>query len=282
MIPMDCHTHTNHSPDSESPFSAMLARAREIGLSVYGVSDHIELCRWYPQEFYQAEKLHPEDEFDYVARYHSAVHEVYQAKQSVEDLTILCGIEMGEPNADFGLAESVLGDQRLDFVIASLHELPGKMDFAFLPYDQMSEDEIHALLDEYFQKELDIAKWGKFDVLGHLTYPLRYLVGDYGYSLDLTRYESCIAECFRHVIQKGKSLEINTSGYRQKYGMPFPHADLLRLYKDLGGTRISLGSDAHHPKQLGGGIEQGIALAREIGFTRLTYFQRHKAQYIAI
>ena len=57
------------------------------------------------------------------------------------------------------------------------------------------------LLDEYFSELLKICRWGKFDVLGHLTYPLRYIVEREGYYPDLQPFEGQIERIFNILIK---------------------------------------------------------------------------------
>ncbi len=278
MLPMDCHTHTSYSPDSDAPLSAMLDRAQAIGLQAYAVTDHIELCRFWPQGYYGTQPRNEEDFFDYAALYEASVAAFCAERERRNtQMQLVCGIELGEPNADFALAESVLKDCRLDFAIASLHELPEQLDFYFLDYQK--EDPVK-LLDTYFSELLRICEWGKFDVLGHLTYPLRYMSGDAGIVLPMERWREMIAECFKAVIRNRKGIEVNTSGYRQAYGKPFPELEYLQLYRDLGGTQLSLGSDAHRPEDVGAGIAEGAALAKQAGFDKVCYYLRHEPHFI--
>ncbi len=279
MLPMDCHTHTYCSPDSDAPAAAMLARAQELGICAYALTDHIELCRFWQQGFYAVPARNEEDFFDYAARYEQSMQQNQMAKELYRGgMQIISGIEMGEPNADFALAESLLQDKRLDFVIASLHELPDKLDFFFLDY---AKEDVDALLDAYFAELLKICQWGKFDVLGHLTYPMRYLA-DAGIPVDTAKWRDSAAECLKAVIRNGKGIEINTSGFRQKYGKPFPDRDYLELYRDLGGSILTLGSDAHSPADVGGGIAEGAALAKSCGFDKAYYFLRHEPHPIEL
>lgn len=279
MLPMDCHTHTCCSPDSDAPAGLMIARAEALGLQAYALTDHIELCRFFPQGFYGVPARNEEDFFDYAARYEQSMQQNQLAKDLYKGkMQLISGIEMGQPNADLSLAESLLQDKRLDFVIASLHELPDKLDFFFLDY---AEEDTDALLYAYFAELLKICRWGKFDVLGHLTYPLRYLA-DAGISVDMTKWREPAAECLKAVIRNGRGIEINTSGYRQSYGRPFPDQECLELYRDLGGTILTLGSDAHRPEDVGGGIAQGAALAKACGFEKVCYFLRHEPHYIEL
>ncbi len=280
MLPMDCHTHTNASPDSDATLAEMCERAQMLGMQAYAVTDHVELCRFFSQPFYDVPPPSDEDVFDYGERYERFMQTLTLAKHNWNSpMQLICGVELGQPNADFGLADSLVRDKRLDFVIASLHELPDRADFYFLDYQK---EDVTALLDSYFSTILEICQWGNFDILGHLTYPLRYIEGEVGIPVDLTRWQDCIAASFEALIQKGKGIELNTSGYRQAYGRPFPDTDLLHLYHDLGGTILSIGSDAHCPADVGGGIAQGIALAKSVGFDHLCYFLRHQPHWIEI
>lgn len=277
---MDCHTHTNISPDSEADIADMCRKAQELGLSAYAVTDHIELCRYYPQAYYKARPRNEEDFFHYAERWERSMQQNMLVKSLLEGrLNFISGIELGEPDADFSLAESLYKDKRLDFVIASLHELPGKLDFYFLNY---AEENTDVLLAQYFTELLKIAGHSCYDVLGHITYPLRYMVGDNGIHVDMTKYTDCIAEIFKTVIGSGKGIELNTSGYRQTYGKPFPDETLLRLYKSLGGTVLTLGSDAHCPEDVGGGIAQGAALAKACGFENVCFFRAHEPHFIKL
>lgn len=280
MLPMDCHTHTLISPDSDAKLADMIGRADALGLKAYAVTDHIELCRFYAQDFYGVPARNEEDFFHYDTRWEQSMQANQLAKALYHGpMHLISGIELGEPNADFALAGSLVQDKRLDFVIASLHELPGKLDFFFLDY---TREDVTALLDDYFSTLLQICEWGGFDVLGHLTYPLRYIEGDAGIQMELARWRDCIAACFEAVIKNGKGIELNTSGYRQTYGRPFPDMALLKLYRDLGGRLLTLGSDAHRPGDVGGGIAEGAALAKAAGFDQVCYFLRHEPHFIEI
>lgn len=275
----DCHTHTEISPDSEASIASMLDAARQADLLAYAVTDHVELTRWYPQGYYKARPRNEEDFFDYAERFERAMEQNLCARETAQELICISGIELGEPDVDFALAERIYRDPRLDFVIASLHELQGKLDFYFLDY---THEDVHALLERYFAVLLTIAAQDCYDVLGHITYPLRYVEGDAGIPVQMNTYRDCIAEIFRTVIRQGKGIELNTSGYRQRYGKPFPDAELLKLYKDLGGTILTLGSDAHRPEDVAGGIAEGAALAKAVGFDRISYYQHHDPCYITI
>jgi HisJ family histidinol phosphate phosphatase len=191
----------------------------------------------------------------------AAVKSAYEGR-----LKVLCGVELGQATFDEGLAASIISDRRVDFVIASLHQLPDKDDFAFLNYDG---EDIDSLLREYFGEILKLCEWGKFDALGHLTYTMRYIEGEWGLKPDLSNLDGIIADCLRLLAEKGRGLEINSSGLRQRYGKAFPDLKYIKMFKEAGGEIITVGSDAHKTEDLGKGIKECAELAKEAGFKKI-------------
>ena len=99
---------------------------------------------------------------------------------------------------------------------------------------------------------------------------------------DISEYNEIIAESFKLLAQNGKGIEINTSGLRQAYGQPFPTLKYVKMFKDLGGEFLSLGSDAHFPEHVGANISDGAKLAYDAGFDRICYFKNKKPQFIEL
>ena len=111
---------------------------------------------------------------------------------------------------------------------------------------------------------------------------LRYTKCKGGFDLDISRFDEIIAESFRCLAQNGKGIEINTSGYRQGYGDSFPNLKYVKLFRDLGGEIITVGSDAHTADDLGSCVDKGAETALAAGFTRLCYFKERKPCFIEI
>lgn len=278
---IDCHTHTQFSVDSEADINTMIERACELDLKAYAVTDHCECNAWYPKEHYNADTYN--DYFNYCKDFEDSVSALTVLKEKYQGkLNLICGIEMGQATHDFDIAEKIVNDKRLDFVIGSMHQLPGIEDFAFINYSKYTEHEIYLLLERYFNEIYSLCKWGKFDVLGHLTYTLRYIKGDFGLDADITRFDEIIAESFKALVHNGCGIEINTSGLRQNYSDTFPSLKYVKLFRELGGEILSIGSDAHNVNDLGKGIAEGIEIAKLAGFNHLCYFKQRKPVFINI
>lgn len=280
MIGIDCHTHTNVSPDGSGTAGGLCRSAISKGLKAVAITEHIELNRWFSQEHYGIIPRNEDELFNYSEIMEKAMKQNSSARGTYSSrIHVISGIELGQPHLDFGLAESVINDARLDYVIASLHEVIGKEDFYYLDYNKESVDE---LMERYFKELFKICEWGKFDVLGHITYPLRYIEGECGIKIDFDKYEEQLRECLKSLAQHGCGLEINTSGLRQKYGKIFPSIDILKMYREYGGEMVTIGSDAHCADDVGSGVEEGVKMAAEAGFPYLCYFNEREPIYIKI
>lgn len=82
---------------------------------------------------------------------------------------------------------------------------------------------------------------------GHLDYIARYIPAN-SYTYDWHDFNDLICIILKTIIEQGKGIEINTAGL--KYGMPEPNPclDIVKIYHDLGGEIITVGSDAHEVK----------------------------------
>ena len=280
MLGIDCHTHTGVSPDGKGTAGGLCRSAISKGLNAIAITEHIELNRWFSQDHYGIVPKNDDEIFNYCDIMESAMKQNCAARDNYGSrIHIISGIELGQPHVDFGLAEAVMHDIRLDYVIASLHELHGKEDFYCLDY---SRESVTELLDEYFKELYRICSWGKFDVLGHITYPLRYIEGEQGINVPMENYEEQLRECLKALAGAGAGIEINTSGLRQKYGKTFPTLEILKMYREYGGEMVTIGSDAHCADDVGKGIHEGIKLAEEAGFSYLCYFSEREPIYIKI
>ena len=268
IIPADSHNHSTQSPDGKNTVREMAERACELGIEHYTITDHLEINKFYDPEFLYEE---PVKQSSILL---PPLIEEYKGR-----LDIHYGIELGQPVHDYALTQRMLDSYDYEFIIGSCHMVKGWDDFYFLDYKKVDP---HYVLNLYFEELLEMAEWGKFDVLGHLTYPLRYIVGDFGIKIDMSQYEAIIEKIFKTLIQKGMGIEINTSGLRQKIGVPLPDQHYISLYKKCGGEILTIGSDAHCTADLGKGIAEGISLAKKCGFDKIYYYDHRKPISIKI
>ena len=265
---IDLHTHTDNSFDGNHSTMFMCETAYMKGLRAVAFTDHVEIDGYY------------RDSFDRTAL--QSFFEVAKARSAFNGRLIVCvGVELGQAVYDKPVAEELINRMKYDFVIGSIHNLPNQQDPYYTDFSDESID-YYAMLEEYFQRELELAQWDKFDSLAHLTYPLRYIVGNYGRPVDMSRFSEIIDEILLTLIKNKKSLEINTAGLRQPIGVTSPDESIVRRYRELGGKLITIGSDAHYAEHLGAGIEQGYELALRCGFDKIAVYQNRMPTLIPI
>ena len=265
---IDLHTHTDNSFDGNHSTMFMCETAYMKGLRAVAFTDHVEIDGYY------------RDSFDRTAL--QSFFEVAKARSAFNGRLIVCvGVELGQAVYDKPVAEELINRMKYDFVIGSIHNLPNQQDPYYTDFSDESIDYL-AMLGEFFERELELAQWDKFDSLAHLTYPLRYIVGNYGRPVDMSRFSEIIDEILLTLIKNKKSLEINTAGLRQPIGVTSPDESIVRRYRELGGKLITIGSDAHYAEHLGAGIEQGYELALRCGFDKIAVYQNRMPTLIPI
>jgi histidinol-phosphatase (PHP family) len=76
-----------------------------------------------------------------------------------------------------------------------------------------------------------------------------------------------------------KGIEFNTGGIRYKLDNVFADINIFRRYKELGGEKICLGSDAHATVNIADGFKEATELLKDIGFKYLVHFENRKAVF---
>lgn len=254
---LDMHVHTDSSPDGEHAPTLLCEYALRRGLRAIAFTDHCEVDAFYTEHY------------DRTIR--QAFFEASKARAVFRgSIIVSIGVELGQAVQDIPLAEKIIGETNYDVILASVHSVRGMKDFYFLDYKNC---DVPALLEQYFNEVLETVEWGGFDVLTHLTYPLRYICGDCGIEVDLSHYSDKIDRILSGLAEKDKALEINTAGLRRKYGKLSPELEIIRRFRELGGKYITVGSDAHCVSELGGGLREGLAAAKQAGFAYVTLFE---------
>lgn len=260
----DQHMHCTASFDAEGELPDMIAAAEAAGLRAVCFTDHVDMAEEHTG---QTAPTWPGLREKYAAR-----REQHALMADGGGVEVRFGIELGEPCQAPDVAESAAGEEGLDLVIASLHNLPDTPDFHHIPYG--SEEECEAINHRYLAELLRTVRWGKFDVLGHIGYTARYMSAR-GFTEKLTveKYGDELEELFNELIDRGIGIECNTSGFRSGGTFPYPDRDVLTLYRELGGEIITVGSDAHVPGQVGMHFPEVYELLYSCGFMYVAEFR---------
>lgn len=264
----DYHIHTDFSGDCQIPAETMILQAIQLGMPALCITDHLDFD--YPGE--EPGYFHlPEP------RYYQTIKKLSEAHAS--DIEVMIGIETGlEPDKAQRL-QAFISCHPYDFIIGSSHLVHGQDPYYPDFFKERSDKEAFT---EYFESILqNIAVCNDYDVYGHLDYVVRYSPNksaNYCYK----QFQDIIDEILIQLIQKGKGLEINTGGYRCGLGVPNPHPDILRRYKELGGEILTIGSDAHVAEHIGHSFHLVSKLLHSCGFRYYTIFKQRKPVFLSI
>jgi histidinol-phosphatase (PHP family) len=174
-----------------------------------------------------------------------------------------------------------LRPKRFDLVILSVHWTQGR---AMHVREHWSEWNIAVATRAYLQTVAEaveyagkLAREGRkmFDVLGHLDMVKRYTQWFRG-GFDVTAHADLVDRILRGCLDGGMVPEVNTSGMRQGVNEPMPAAWIVRRYVELGGTVMSLGSDAHKPEHIAANFDQAIQMLKDNGIRQLAIFKDRK------
>lgn len=269
MLYSDYHLHTTFSHDGIATMEEQIKKAIALGLK--------ELCFTEHYDIYEGLKnntLKTMDVGNYVKHFQE-----YKEKYK-NQIRLKLGIEIGLQPDIKEIISNMVQQYPFDFIIGSSH-ITCKKDIAMDPtfFEGLTQKEAYT---KYFKEVLEnVKQYDEFDVYGHIDYIVRY--GGYENKIiKYSDYQEILDEILINIIQKGKGIEINTSGYR--YGLPQPHPnrEILTRYKQLGGEIITIGSDAHKVEDMCSNFEQAMELLKQIGYKNYTIFENREPQFMPL
>ena len=257
----DMHTHTSFSHDGRDSIDVMLKTAQEKGICFYGVSDHFDFdYDLFQMENEELEKIKNADPADY---FHGARH----AQEDYEGVLNVCvGAEFGYTDLKSVQTQyqETYDKFRPDFVINSVHCGDGK-DFCRYTFTEDKQTTYRMYL-ALIRRSLDAPY--PYDIVGHIGYIARYVpYQDRTFSLD--EFGAEIDDILKTIIKKDKILEINSSSKMQETAT-LPSENIIRRYYELGGRKVSFGSDAHFKERIADKREEVVDMLKRIGFTHIT------------
>ena len=116
-----------------------------------------------------------------------------------------------------------------------------------------------------------IQRYHNYSVLGHMDLITRY---DKAGIFPFEKIRPIIKEILKTIIADGKGIEVNTSCHRYGLNDLTPSTDILRLYRNLGGKIITIGSDSHRKEQLGTYLTDTISVLKTLGYEEVYTFQQ--------
>jgi histidinol-phosphatase (PHP family) len=268
-LPLDAHLHTNLSPDSDVPIDAFARQALERGIDELAITDHVDF-----------EPGTPAYAFTTFAQRERLVRDAAE-RWAPRGVAIRFGVELTYDRRFEDDIRDHLRTHAYDFVIGSVHV------YRSSPYEAnrvarfVEGKSLHEIVAPFFDEVAAAARSGLFDALGHLDFVKRYL------SPHVTPAQLAVAPelydpILRALVDSGTALEVNTSGLRQAAAETYPSAAIVARFRELGGERVSVGSDAHRADAFAWGLADGYDHVRSAGFPALSFRRGGAPEIVAL
>ncbi|ERJ11941.1 histidinol-phosphatase HisJ family protein [Haloplasma contractile] len=261
---IDHHVHSNYSPDSNTSMEQMIDRCKTLGGKGIMFTDHVDYD--YPDPLFK----------DHEINYNKYTEQIKSLKEQ-HNIDIQMGVEIGYQNHLNDKLNQFLKKHPFDFVICSLH-MCNKLDFYNGDFFKNKTKKDSYM--EYLQAvKKAVLMYDNYDVYGHLDYLVRYAPYKRN-ELEIEEFREAFDEILKLIIEKGKGIEINTSGIRYGLDAMHPNRSIIKRYRKLGGEIITIGSDAHIATDLYSNFDDAIELLKELGFKAVAQFKNRKVSFV--
>jgi histidinol-phosphatase (PHP family) len=257
MYYIDYHHHSNHSFDSKAVMMEICEEALNKGIKEICFTEHFSVNPEAPTYGHMIWE-----------KYLSDIQKCQTAYEN--QLVIKVGIELCEPHLMREQYKANLSSIPFDYILGSVHNLSG---YTLRKYMHAHPDRDIYL--DYFREIHELVTYADIDVLAHFDLMKRYAHTTRGI-YHFPDYQDIITSILHIAINRGIGLEINTSGWRTSLNESLPSIEVLKLYRELGGELLTIGSDSHKKEDVGEGFTQAINLAKEAGFNAYYTFEKRK------
>lgn len=261
-LPPDYHMHTPLCKHASGEPVDYARRAVEVGLTEIGFSDHSPMAR---------------DDFDdwrmFSSQLDEYVEKVRKAQRDFPQLTIRLALEVDFVPGQEAWIRDLAARYPWDYFIGSVHYVSDNwaVDSPFKLSEWKHRDTFE-VWSVYFERLTMAAETGLFEIIGHADLPKKF---GHRPTQDCTPlYESFLDAAKKH----NCAIELNTAGLRKDCREIYPSRQILELSFQKG-VRITFGSDAHAPDEVGMSFPEAIALARSVGYRESCRFARRNRSF---
>ncbi|MFH1063984.1 MAG: histidinol-phosphatase HisJ family protein [Candidatus Woesearchaeota archaeon] len=260
---IDFHTHSNTSIDTDMTVMDIYETAAAKGIKNICITSHhepIEIRNGDLRQSMTDEKL---DKY---------VSEIEELKKDGR-VNIFVGTEIGYDEESEDAIRAFIKKKDFDYVLGSIHYVFGHIIASTkrkFPTDKYPAEQV---LKEYFRLLKKAIGSGMFDAIGHIDIYRRMLP-----ELDSPEAEPEWKEIAQALIKNDVGFEINTSQSKKEPEGMFPRLSVLKVLIENGVKKITIGSDAHAPEEIGRNLDHVKVILKELGIKEVYLFERRKAK----
>lgn len=262
---IDSHCHSFYSKHAVGTIDELVCASIAAGVTVLTITDHAP----FPVD---AQNRLLESELE---RYFADIDKAQQTYKG--EIMLLRGLELDYMPGTERYNRQLLARYPMDFVIGSIHYVT-VADEPMVKVWELPRLAADSFLDKYFAQLEALLESRLFDAIGHADTLLRTIPED----VFLRRFEPLIAP----LVRSGIAYELNASGLRKSSLDPttgkeitgrwsYPSRALLeKLLRN--NVPLTIGSDAHDPRDAGAGIAELVEALRPLGLQSISYYQQRQ------
>ncbi len=286
MVLEDYHTHNQMCHHAVGSIEDYIKKAIDKKLDLIGISDH------FPYEYLKSSSILIEEvpyqeyamSLNEVDLYLSSIQKLKEIYKNKIQLRVAFEVDYFKSQESFLNLQIKNRLNNLDYILGSVHILHGKSklfavdDRRFLSMYKEYES-IDNIYLEYYHKLQDMINSEEFDfdVVSHFDLPKKYKKR----AIDKELVMNEVIKTLELIKRRDLTIEINTGGLRKEIKEQYPSFEIIEKMYELD-IPILLGSDAHHPNDLGYKFNKIIKLVSKIGYTKLAHFYKRKRAFIEI
>ncbi len=257
----DYHVHCDYSVDAEGTINEYCEAAIKRGLAEICFTTHFD-SNPIDDHSLNVIRINGENKPATIENMAPYVDDVLNAhdKYYPLGLSVKLGVEIGWYEGCEEIVSKLKEKYDFDYILAGLHDLDGICFCCKNSYEKLfSKYTLTKLTEKYFEQLIKATQTNLFDAIAHACYYLRY--GRKFYSNEIENiHKEYMGEFFETLKNSDTSLEINTSGIRHGNDHYYPHMPFVNSAKKAGVEFNHIGSDSHHPSQIGLDFEIAVSL----------------------
>jgi histidinol-phosphatase (PHP family) len=250
---VDYHIHTKYSPDAAGNIEDYIKEAKKNGIDEIGFSEHMIL-------HYESDYSYRSP--DFIKTY---IQKFLEIRKNSE-IPIKLGAEIDFFPKDIEKIREFIQKYPFDYVIGSVHYLgTWAIDSRSQIHEYLKRDMLQ-VYEEYFGTVRKLCQSRLFDILGHAD-----LIKLFGFNPNCN-FDYVMKETVEAIVENNMCVEVNTSGLVRPCAEIYPSKQFLTLLKQ-NKVPITLGSDAHNPRDVGRHFDKALKLMKEVGYNQVCTFE---------
>lgn len=261
------HSHSHYCDGSHAPES-YITEAIQRGFVAWGMSSHA------PLPFETSWNMSSED----LARYHNEGLSLKRAHE--ENIAVSIGLEVDYIPHVTGCHLFRDGDLMFDYLIGSVHfvdsfpdgtpwEIDGRHQLFLDGLNQLFGGDVQKAVERYFELTRRMVNEDPPNLVGHLDKIRIQSENGLLFSGEEPWYREAVMTTLECIREQDLIVEVNTRGvYKGMVKEPYPQRWVLKEMLKMG-IRMTLSSDAHHPREGNGSFPETAQLLREIGYREM-------------